>query len=203
MHRLTHLVPIALLALYQCGCGAPRPIRFYTIQIPLTPARTNTTVPVDLLVARITAPSLLQAEPIVYRIGVNEIGTYQYHRWADPPVAMVQANLIRLLRSSGDYQSVESAGSPNADEFVVRGRLADFTEVDGPTINGLVTMEFELYDRKTAKVLWSHFYSQTEPAQSKEISQVVQALDRNLDRGLKEVVASLSHYFAANPPRKT
>jgi ABC-type uncharacterized transport system auxiliary subunit len=39
-----------------------------------------------------------------------------------------------------------------------------------------------------------------EPAQGKEVSQVVQALDRNLDRGLKEIVAGLSQYFAANPP---
>jgi ABC-type uncharacterized transport system auxiliary subunit len=83
---------------------------------------------------------------------------------------------------------------------VVRGRLDRFEEVDTESINGFVSMEFELYNRKTARVLWSHSYSQMEPAQGKEVSQVVQALDRNLDRGLKEIVAGLSQYFAANPP---
>jgi ABC-type uncharacterized transport system auxiliary subunit len=86
---------------------------------------------------------------------------------------------------------------------LVRGRLDRFEEVDTESVSTLVAMEFELYNRKTAQVLWSHSYSQTEPAQGKEISQVVQALDRNLDRGLKEVVAGLSQYFAANPPTKT
>ena len=36
--------------------------------------------------------------PIAYRVGANEIGTYQYSRWVEPPVEMVQGNLIRLLR---------------------------------------------------------------------------------------------------------
>jgi ABC-type uncharacterized transport system auxiliary subunit len=60
-------------------------------------------------------------------------------------------------------------------------------------------MEFELYDRKSGKTLWTHFYSQSEPVQSKDISSVVTALDTNLDRGLKEVAAGLRQYFSANP----
>ena len=72
--------------------------------------------------------------------------------------------------------------------------------MDGDGITGLVSMEFELYDKKAARVLWSHFYSQTEPVETKKVPAVVQALDRNLDRGLKEVVAGLAQYFAANPP---
>jgi ABC-type uncharacterized transport system auxiliary subunit len=82
---------------------------------------------------------------------------------------------------------------------VVRGRLYEFAEVDGANITGLVSMEFELYDRRSGKTLWTHFYSQSEPAQTKDISAVVTALDTNLDRGLKEVVAGLSQYFSANP----
>ena len=71
------------------------------------------------------------------------------------------------------------------------------------SIAALVSMEFELCDRKTGKVLWSHFYSQSEPVQGKEISAVVAALDVNLDRGLKEVATGLNEYFAANLPKKS
>ena len=86
---------------------------------------------------------------------------------------------------------------------MLRGRLYDFAEVDGTNIAGLVSMEFELYDRKSGKVVWTHVYSQSEPAQGKEISAVVAALDTNLDRGLKEVAAGLSQYFSANPAGKS
>jgi ABC-type uncharacterized transport system auxiliary subunit len=64
-------------------------------------------------------------------------------------------------------------------------------------------MEFELYNRKTGKVVWSHYYSQSEPVQGKEISAVVAALDTNLDRGLKEVAAGLNQYFLSNPVGKS
>jgi ABC-type uncharacterized transport system auxiliary subunit len=79
---------------------------------------------------------------------------------------------------------------------VVRGRLYAFEEVDGGNITGLVSMEFELCDRKSGKVLWSHFYSESEPVDGKKISAVVTALDLNLDRGLKEVAAGLKQYFS-------
>jgi ABC-type uncharacterized transport system auxiliary subunit len=203
MRRVIHFVPFALLALIGAGCGSPRPIKYYTVQVPAAPARPTFTYPIDILVGRVTGPAILMAEPIVYRTGTHEMGTYQHQRWADPPVDMIRASVIRLLRNSGDYRSVGVLGSTSNEEFVVRGRLYDFAEVDGPTMSSQVTMEFELYDRKTAKILWSHFYSQTEPVQGKEIANVVQALDRNLDRGLKELIAGLNQYFAANPPKTT
>lgn len=203
MSRIIHLVVIAMAAFGLAGCRSPRPIRYYGIQVPAAPTPGATTYAVDLVVGRMTGPSLLESAPIVYRTGANTMGTYQYHRWEEAPVEMVPAKLIRLLRSTGEYQSVAGMNSISNLEFVIRGRLHQFEEVDGPNISGLVTMEFELYDRKAAKLLWSHYYSQSEPAQGKEVTSVVEALDRNLDRGLKEVVSALSRYFAANPPKRS
>jgi ABC-type uncharacterized transport system auxiliary subunit len=139
----------------------------------------------------------------VYRIGANQIGTYQYSRWVEPPVELLHNKLIRVLKASGDYQSVSGVGSNSAGQFVVRGRLYNFEEVDGANIAGLVSMEFELYNRKSGKIVWTHFYSQSESAQGKDISAVVTALDINLDRGLKEVAAGLNEYFLANPAGKS
>jgi hypothetical protein len=39
---------------------------------------------------------------------------------------------------------------------------------------------------------------QSQPAQGKEMSSVVTALDVNLDRGLKETLAGLNQYFSEN-----
>ena len=198
MHQIARPILISLLALGLTGCGAGRPIRYYTIQLPPAPTRSTNTYPVSLLVSSISGPGIYQDTPIAYRIGTNEIGTYQFSRWAEPPVEMLKSKLIRVLDASGDYQSVASLGSASDGQFVVRGKLYDFEEVDSASIAGLVSMEFELYDRKSGKVVWSHFYSQSQPVQGKEISAVVTALDVNLDRGLKEVAAGLNQYFSAN-----
>jgi ABC-type uncharacterized transport system auxiliary subunit len=197
MHRTTGLILISLLVLGLSGCGAGRPIRYYTVQVPLAPTPSTDTYPVSLLVASIGGPEMFRNTPIAYRIGANEIGTYQYSRWAEPPLEMLKGTLIRMLRAAGHYQSVTELGSTAAGQFVVRGKLYDFEEVDSGGIGGLVSMEFELYDRKSGRVVWSHFYSRNEPVEGKQISAVVTALDLNLDRGLKEVAAGLGQYFSA------
>src|SRR5277367_4682981 len=201
MHRTIRLTLASLLALSLGACGGSKPIRYYTLQIPAAPTLTANTSSISLAVANVNGAQIFQNEPIAYRIGVNEIGTYQFSQWAEPPVNLVRRRLIRMLRSSGDYQSVVELGSNSAGQFVVRGRLYDFEEVDAGSISALVSMEFDLFDRKSGKVVWSHFYSQSEPVQSKEVSAVVTALDLNLERGLKEVAAGLNQYFAASLPR--
>ena len=195
------MIFVSLLALGVSGCVSSKPIRYYTIQFPAAPTITSGAHTESLLVAPVTGAEIFRDTPIAYRIGSNEIGTYQYSQWAQPPVEILQGNLIRVLRATGNYQSVASLGSTSNGQYVVRGRLYDFEEVDGPSISGLVSMEFELYERKSGKVVWSHYYSQSEPVQGKEMSAIVSALDTNLDRGLKEVAAGLNQYFLSNPAK--
>jgi ABC-type uncharacterized transport system auxiliary subunit len=202
MHRATWRTLIPLLALGLSGCGSSRPIKYYTLQVPSAPTLSTSTYPVSLLVASIGGPEIFRDTPIAYRTGANEVGTYQYSRWAEPPVEMLKDKMTRMLRASGDYQSVAGLGSKSEGEFVVRGKLYAFEEVDTESIAGLVSMEIELVDRKSGKVVWSHFYSQSEPVQGKKISAVVTALDVNLDRGLKEVAAGLNKYFSTQVAQK-
>lgn len=203
MYRIAHRILILLLTISLIGCGAGRPVKYYTIPLVPPPAHSANPYPISLLVATISAPEILHDTPIAYRVGANEIGTYQYSRWVEPPIEMLRGKLIRTLSGSGNYQSVNGTGSKSEGQFVVRGRLYEFEEVDSGSIAGLVSMEFELFDRKSGKVVWSHFYSQSEPAQGKGISAVVTALDLNLDRGLNEVVAGLNQYFSATLATKS
>lgn len=202
MNRTTRSILLSLVALTLGGCGSTKPIKYYTLQAPTAPPVSTGTPSVSLLVANISAPEILRRSPIAYRVGENQIGAYQYSQWEEPPVEMIQSGLIRLLRQSGNYQSVASVSGMSAGQFIVRGRLNDFEEVESPNITALVSMEFELYERKTGKIVWTHSYSQSEPIQGKEMSTIAKALDVDLDRGLKEVVAGLNQYFSANSAGK-
>src|SRR5271165_5532050 len=198
MNRMNGSIFLSLFALLLCGCGSPKPIRYYTIQSSMAPSLSTSAQSVSLMVASFKGPEILKQSAIAYRVGANEVGTYQYSQWIEPPVEMAQSSLIRLLKASGNYQSVASIESNSDGQFIVRGQLYNFEEVDSPNITGLVSMEFELYDRKSGKIVWSHFYSQSEPVQGKEISAIVTALGVNLDRGLKETAAGLNQYFSEN-----
>lgn len=197
--QISRFFPLAPVILGLCGCASPRPINYYDLQIPAAPTPAGHTYPVGVVVGRIQGSDLLEASPIVYKTRRNQMGTYAYHRWSDAPVQLLQEKLVRMLRTSGEYQSVTRSGDPSSGDLLIRGRLYDFTEVDGDSVSGLVSMEIELFNRKTAKILWTHFYTGTEPVPGKKVQvpEVAQALDRNLDRGLTEVVTGLSRYFAS------
>jgi ABC-type uncharacterized transport system auxiliary subunit len=202
MRRTIACLVVLLAAVGLGACGSGRPIRYYTVELPPAPQPSASVYPVTLLIGRIGAPEILQDEPIAYRSGPNGIGTYDYHHWVEPPARMVKVILLRQLRASGRYQSVADLGSSAQGEYVLAGRLYDFEEVDKGSISALVTMDFELLDRKTAKIVWTHFYSRSEPVQGKGIPDVVAALDHNLVQGLTEVSSGLDQYFSAHLPGK-
>ena len=198
MNRIAGCLLISLVAFGLGGCGAGPGIRYYTVRVPATPDPAPVVHGPSLLVGQVSGPGILEDGPIAYRVGTNGIGTYANHRWEEPPVDMLKISLIRQLRDSGAYSSVNSLMSDSTGQFVVRGSLYDFEEVDDAKISALVSMEFDLLDRKTGAVVWSHFYSRSEPVEGKKVAEVVATLNRNLDRGLKEVTVGLGGYFSKN-----
>lgn len=198
MRHMVSLMFILLATMAMGACGSGRPIKYYTVNVPPAPAPSTSIYPVTLLIGHIGGPEILMDQPIAYRSGPNEIGTYRYHLWDEPPVRMLKISLLRQLRASGKYESVAELGSLAQGDYVLQGRLDDFDEVDTSGIAALVSMEFELYDRKDHKMVWSRFYSHSEPVQGKTIADVVSTLARNLTQGLSEVVSGLDAYFSAN-----
>jgi ABC-type uncharacterized transport system auxiliary subunit len=198
MRRMSGFILVSLAAILLNACGSGRPIHYYTIELPGTPEPSTSVYPVTLLIGRINAPEILQDEPIVYRSGPNEIGTYQYHQWIEPPVQIVRNMLIRQLRASGKYQSVDELGGSVRGNYVLHGRLSDFGEVDTGSITAVVSMHFELFDRSTRRTVWTDFYSHSTPVEGKEIPEVVSALNRDLVQALTEITSSLDAYFHAH-----
>lgn len=196
MHRMSRLILISLVAVLVSGCGSGRPIHYYTMELPPAPAPAGDAHPVTVLIGRINAPEILQDQPIVYRSGPNEIGTYAYHQWAEPPAQMVRDMLIRQLRASGKYRSVDELGSSAQGNYVLHGKLYDFEEVDTGGIRAFVSMELELFDRRTGTTVWTHYYSRSAPVQGKDIPDVVSALNRNLEQGLTEMASGLDAYLS-------
>jgi ABC-type uncharacterized transport system auxiliary subunit len=191
-------------AFLSSACGSARPSKFYSLEVPASvaaPADNTAPFPVSLLVGRIRAPHIYRDDRIVYRSSGLQLGTYEYHRWAEPPTDMLEAMLVRTLRASGRYRSVQSLSSNTRGDYIVRGRLFDFEEISSPSVVARVAFEIELFDQQSGTVVWTQFYSSDEPVEGKEVPQVVEALDRNVRRGFNQITAGIEQYFAKNPPK--
>jgi ABC-type uncharacterized transport system auxiliary subunit len=195
------VLALALCAGILGGCGAARPSKYYQLTVPgeLAPAADPAPYPVTLLLGPLTASHLYREDHIVYSSSGQNMGTYEYQRWAEPPTEMIDEVLFRELRASGRYQAVNSMRSNARGDYFLHGRLYDFKEVAAGQLVGRVAMELELKDAKTGNTVWSHYYAHDEPVSGKDITAVVAALDRNVHSAVNEMKAGLEQYFAAHP----
>jgi len=202
--RCPEFAAAAFLMVLLGGCGAARPVTYYQLTVP-TMSGTSVKpdpVPVTLLLGEIMTSHLYREDRIVYGNGPEQLGTYEYQRWAEPPTEMIQEVLLRELRLSGHYRAVHYRRSNMKGDFALRGRLYDFKEMSGGPMFTRVTLEFEMRDLKNGATVWTHYITHDEPAAGKDVPSVVAALDRSVQRSVKEVVESLDEYFAAHPLKK-
>jgi len=142
---------------------------------------------------------LYREDRIVYGNGPEQLGTYEYQRWAEPPTEMIQEVLLRQLRASGRYRAVHYRRSNMQGDFALRGHLYDFKEVNGSQMSARVTLDLEMRDLKNGATVWTRYYTHDEPTTGKDVPAVVAALDKNVQRAVKEIVESLDQYFASHP----
>jgi ABC-type uncharacterized transport system auxiliary subunit len=183
------------------GCGAARPSKYYQLTVPgeLAPASDHSPYAVTLLLGPLRASHLYREDHIVYSSSGEQMGTYEYQRWAEPPTEMMEEVLLRELRASGRYRAVDALRSNSRGDYILYGRLYDFKEISGEPLLARLTIDLELRDTKTSSTVWTHFYSHDEPVAGKDIAAVVAALNRNAQRGAGDIIASLDQYFSAHP----
>ena len=116
-------------------CGAARPAKYYQLTVPTANADAPANpFPVTILMGPIMSSHLYREDHIVYSSKGEDMGTYEYQRWAEPPTEMIEQVLFRALRSSGRYRSVYAQRSSIRGDFLLHGQLYDFKEVTGASM---------------------------------------------------------------------
>src|SRR5579862_92476 len=197
------VIVLAMVVGVVCGCGAVPQTKYYQLTAPreTSPAPAGDPLPVTLLVGPLKASHLYREDRLVYATDSEEMGTYQVHRWAQPPTEMLQELLWRSLRASRQYSAVYLLTSGSHGDFLLQGNLYDFKELSGSPLATRVNMELELRDLRTGAIVWTHSYSHDESVSGKDVSAVVAALDQNAQRCVSEAETSLNDFFAARAKR--
>jgi ABC-type uncharacterized transport system auxiliary subunit len=194
---------LAMTVGWMAGCGGAHPMQYYQLTVPTEkPHAAPNASGVSLALGPLVASHLYREDRIVYSAGTTRMGTYEFQRWTEPPAEMVQEVLLRELRASGRYRDVSLLRSSSRADYILHGRLYDFKEVAGEPLQARVTAEFDLKDVKSGATVWSHFYNHDEPVSGKDVQAMVAALDRNVQRGVEEIKASLDQYFSSLPASK-
>jgi len=199
LQRIITSAGVLALGLALSGCGGNRPIKYYQISYPSASATNADVVDTILLIRGFDSSRLYLDDRIVYGFDSPEMGTYEYKRWVEPPVEILQDSLVRGLRASGHFRGVYALRSDINGDFVLGGHLYDFKEVDGSAIVARLSYEARLRDRKSGLTVWSYTYNHDEPVAEKTINAFVQAMDKNVQRSVQDIQTGLEQYFKAHP----
>jgi ABC-type uncharacterized transport system auxiliary subunit len=199
MRFATSTLIATILAMACTSCISTKPIHFYTIE-PAAPS-TGESRPdgLILLVGNIATPPALQDSRIRYRIGSNEAGAYEYHRWTERPGSLVRESLVNALRASGKYQRVLETSSSALCDYLLRGMLYEFGELDATTIQTKIVLQVELVERSTNRTVWDRRTEREEPVAGKSVTEVVQSLERNLQHVAGDTAAEIDKFLSARP----
>ena len=193
--RLT--ASIATLTISACltGCagGAKFPA-YYTLHVP--PAAEMPSAAASrpsLAVREFRSPEYLHQGAIVYRTSPEQVGFYQYHRWAVDPREFVTNAIIDRLRATGRFAQVSAYDGQSDVDFVLSGRIEKLEEVDYQSgVKVEVALSAQITDPRAGKTVWADTASESARVDKRSVPAVVAEMSQAMDRAIQKLAASLT-----------
>jgi ABC-type uncharacterized transport system auxiliary subunit len=191
---LNALVLMLAIVTALTGCGGKlRHPAYYTLNLPAPPdppAAEN--VRTSIAVREFQSPGYLRQGPIVYRRTPEEVGFYEYHRWAADPRTLLTSAVIDHLRASGQYYMVSTYdGRPNND-YVFSGRLEKLEEVDYQAgVKVEVAISAQITRVATGATVWSNAVSEVGTVSQRTVPGVVSEMNRTVDVAINKLLSTV------------
>ena len=181
-------------ALLIAGCGPVRYPTYYALNVAPAPkpAADDGRRSLAVAVRRFETPDYIRQGRIVYRETPQEVGFYDYHRWAADPGATITTAMIDALRSARLFSAVVPYDSQENEECVLSGRLARLDEVDyGGGVRVETRLVAELVNRRTGKTLWTGEASETSNIETRTVASVVGTMSHAVETSIDRLIASM------------
>ena len=147
-------------------------------------------------------PEYLCEGRIVYRPTPEEVGFYEYHRWAASPRQAITQSMADALRARSLFKSVAVHERGIEVAYVLTGNIERLEEVDqGRDVRAVCTISAQLMDARTGSVVWNHTASETVPVQKRNVAGVVGSLSAAARTAVDRLVASVAKELASGQPQ--
>ena len=191
---LNALVLTLAAATILTGCGGKvRYPAYYTLNLPAPPdPPAKESVRTSIAVREFQSPSYLRQGPIVYRSTPEQLGFYEYHRWASDPRTLVTGAVIDHLRASGQYSTVSMYNGHPDHDFIFSGKLEKLEEVDyqdGVKVD--IAMSAQIIRVKTGATVWSNAVSETRPVSQRSVAGVVSEMNRTAELAINKLLSTV------------
>ena len=179
----------ALIALASCG-GAMKYPNYYTLHVPPPPdPPAPEGVRASLAVREFRSPTYLHQGAIVYKTSPEQIGFYNYHRWAVDPREVVTNAVTERLRASGNFKQVKPYDGQSDVDYVLSGRIEKLEEIDyegGVKVEVAITAQ--MTNLTTGAAVWTNTIDEVGTVGQRDVPAVVSEMNRTLELAIEKLL---------------
>ena len=184
----------ALLLMAGCIGKVVQP-HYYTLETaPKLPGTVSgRQVAATVAVSQFVAPPYLRQGRIVYRQSPEEVGFYDYQRWAVDPTEIITSAMIDSLRSRELFSMVKRYDGRNAQDYLMTGRLERLEELDyeGP-VRVRAEISAEIVNLRTGSTEWAGKATATFNVEKSSVDSVVAQMNHAVQGCVNQITTSLA-----------
>ena len=189
------LTTTCTLMLLISGCmGKVRYPTYYTLALApaMKPDVSTPHLRATVAVRRFETPMYLRQGRIVYRETPDQIGFYEYHRWAADPGATVTTAFIEALRSANAFSTVAPYDGQDRPDFLITGRLERLDEIDyGGGVRVEAKLSAVLMNLRTGSIVWSGDATETSNVARRDLNSVVAEMSHALQESINGLLSNM------------
>ena len=191
-------------ALVLVGCGSVRYPTSHVLNFPppVPQARPSNGALGPVAIREFRCPEYLCEGRIAYRASPEEVGFYEYHRWAMNPRQAITQYVEDVIRVQSLFKSVAGHEQGWEAAYVLSGNIERLEEVDqGRDVSTVCTISAQLLDTRTRSIVWSQTASETIRVEKRDMAGIVSSLSAAArtaaDRLLKSMTEELQATMAS------
>ena len=177
------------------GCiGRMKYASYYALNLaPVADPAPGPDVRTSVAVREFRAPAYLREGPIVYRPSPEQIGFYEYHRWAVDPRQAITNAIVERLRASGNFAEVTVYDGRADVNYIVSGQVEKFNEVDYEGGVGVeVSVSAQVTELHSGKTIWANSASDISKVERRTVPAIVAEMSRSTDRAVEKLLNTLT-----------
>jgi ABC-type uncharacterized transport system auxiliary subunit len=182
-------VVAVLIPLVGCG-GTVRYPKYYTLHVPPPPdPPVQKDVRASLAIRQFRSPTYLRQGAIVYKTSPEQIGFYEYHRWAIDPREFLTNAVTDRLRASGNFTQVKLYDGHSDIDYILSGRLEKLEEIDyegGVKVE--VAISAQMLSLATGQTVWTNAVSEVGTVDQRNVPAIVSEMNRTMERAIEKLL---------------
>src|SRR5260370_36049121 len=130
-HAAVLAITVAVSAVFVGCLGKVRYPTYYELHLPPPPdPPPGPQARASVAIREFRSPSYLRQGPLVYRASAEQIGFYEYHRWATDPREFVTSASADRIRARGNCAGVKIYYALCQADYMIIGRLERLEDRD-------------------------------------------------------------------------